>query len=310
MWDVHVHLVPPDVADAAQKGQFGLQRDGDWIAVDGDRVLAGGRITDLQAVERYARQHGLSLVLSVPPALLRHGQDPLWASFANDALISVKRALTCDVEVLAILPFRDGDASVREWNRVRNTCVGVTVGGSMGEFRLSDPRYESLWATLAEGRALALVHGGVHSDPRLSAYYLGNLVGYPYEDTVGAADLVFSALPLKYPGLQWCISHGGGAAPFLIGRWQRGYETRRPGIDSTQPSPKEVYRALWFDSAVHDMRALEFLLEGARDHVVLGTDYPFPMGTVWHLEENALPQGVLNTLQANSDHLMERLRKG
>ncbi|MCL5117007.1 MAG: amidohydrolase [Firmicutes bacterium] len=310
MWDVHVHLIPPDVVDAAERGHFGLRREGEWIVLDGERVPAEGRMIDFEGIDRYARQYGTSLILSVPPALLRKGRDPLWASFANDALASVKRSMTCEAEMLAILPFDDSEAAIREWDRVLPVCVGITVGGSIGARRLSNPRNARLWESIAARGGLALVHGGETHDSRLSDYYLANLVGYPYEDTVATADLVFSGLPLKHPSIQWCVSHGGGAAPFLLSRWQRGYETRRPGIDVTAPPPTAVYRELWFDSVVHDSRALQFLMEGAPDRVVFGTDYPFPMGTFWHLEENVLPEVMLKTLTANGDRLMECVRKG
>ncbi|MDE1886156.1 MAG: amidohydrolase family protein, partial [Xanthomonadaceae bacterium] len=44
-------------------------------------------------------------------------------------------------------------------------------------------------------------------------------------------------------------------------------------------NPRDYLGRLFFDSCVHDPLALRYLLDVAgADHVMLGTDYPFPLG--------------------------------
>lgn len=312
MWDIHVHTVPESLIDGARTSHYGLTLSGEWIMADGQRVLAGGRMTSIGRLEAYAEQHQLSLVLSLPPALVRDRYPGSgWAAFANDSLLALKRRLTVPSDVLGVLPWMDMAASIQEWDRIGDQCLGVTVGGSMAGRSLSDPRHDAVWQHMAAtGGGLVLVHGGEHTDPRLQRFYLSNLVGYPYEDTVAVADLVFSGLPVLYPQLQWCVSHGGGSAAFLLGRWQRGYDTQRPGIDTAKPSPREVFQYLWFDSVVHDLDALGFLMRQAPGRVVFGTDYPFPMGTEMHLESGVLPDELKAQLVENGQRLMKHIRKG
>jgi aminocarboxymuconate-semialdehyde decarboxylase len=55
--------------------------------------------------------------------------------------------------------------------------------------------------------------------------------------------------------------------------------------------PSELARRLYYDTVLHDPEAVGFLVEhmGA-DHVVMGTDYPFPMGDPTPVDTvNAIP---------------------
>ena len=55
----------------------------------------------------------------------------------------------------------------------------------------------------------------------------------------------------------------------------------RPDLVATDNArnPREYFGRIYFDSCVHDDAALRYLLEVAGvDTVMLGTDYPFPLG--------------------------------
>jgi len=44
-------------------------------------------------------------------------------------------------------------------------------------------------------------------------------------------------------------------------------------------NPREYFGKVYFDSCVHDPRALQYLIDTVGiDTVMLGTDYPFPLG--------------------------------
>ena len=77
-----------------------------------------------------------------------------------------------------------------------------------------------------------------------------------------------------------CFAHGGGSFPYSIGRIEHGFRMR-PDLVATDNSrnPREYFGRIYFDSCVHDDAALRYLLEVAGvDTVMLGTDYPFPLG--------------------------------
>jgi aminocarboxymuconate-semialdehyde decarboxylase len=114
----------------------------------------------------------------------------------------------------------------------------------------------------------------------LSRYFMDNAVGRPAESSVALAGLIFSGVFERFPGLRFCVVHGAGFIPYQIGRLDKAY-SRHPeqaGAKISRP-PGDYLRMLYADSVVHDPGALSFLVGvmGA-DRVMLGTDYPFPMG--------------------------------
>ena len=53
----------------------------------------------------------------------------------------------------------------------------------------------------------------------------------------------------------------------------------QPGDPCKYPDPLDGFRRLYFDTVLFDPRALRFLCDVAgADKVVLGSDYPFPIG--------------------------------
>jgi aminocarboxymuconate-semialdehyde decarboxylase len=80
--------------------------------------------------------------------------------------------------------------------------------------------------------------------------------------------------------LRLCFAHGGGSFPFWLGRldnaWHRRGELVRGG--STQPPSRYVDR-FFVDSVVLHPAALRLLVDVlGEDHVVVGSDYPYPLG--------------------------------
>ena len=62
--------------------------------------------------------------------------------------------------------------------------------------------------------------------------------------------------------------------PCALGRMRRNR-----AIHAEYPDPLDGFRRLYFDTVLFDPRALRFLCDVAgADKVVLGSDYPFPIG--------------------------------
>lgn len=91
---------------------------------------------------------------------------------------------------------------------------------------------------------------------------------------------------MKYPKLRVCFAHAGGSFPTLIGRIQHGYDCRPDlvAVDSAGLTPSYHLSSggnLWIDSLVHDPDLLEYLCKKiGSDRIVMGSDYPFPLGEV------------------------------
>jgi aminocarboxymuconate-semialdehyde decarboxylase len=131
---------------------------------------------------------------------------------------------------------------------------------------------------------------------RMKTYYLQNLIGIPLESTIAAAKLIFGGVLGRHPGLRIGFTHGGGFAPYQIGRWEHGWSVRpEPKINIDSAGPRHFFATLYFDSLTHDAIALEML--GKRmgwHHVMLGSDYPFDMAS-------ADPIGALEAVEMSDD---------
>ena len=81
------------------------------------------------------------------------------------------------------------------------------------------------------------------------------------------------------PGLILVLSHGGGAYPYLAGRFDimhRRMDRAAQG-DVAADTPSAYASRMAYDSIVHAPKALRFLIDVAGlDKVLLGTDYSFP----------------------------------
>lgn len=65
----------------------------------------------------------------------------------------------------------------------------------------------------------------------------------------------------------------------MLGRWQRGVDTHRPGGAREGVDLRAEARQLWADGLAHDPRVLDLAVEVfGSDHMLLGSDWPFPMG--------------------------------
>ena len=52
---------------------------------------------------------------------------------------------------------------------------------------------------------------------RVSKYFLPWLAGMPYETAIAIGSLLMSGVLEKFPDLNICFAHGGGAFPYTLG---------------------------------------------------------------------------------------------
>ncbi len=270
-WDVHTHLIPPTVLAAV--GSFGLSVDGDFLVVDGHERLPLLKLGDPAALLSWIDEQQLDgAVVSVPPALFRYDLGVEWASLINEGL---RELAGPRVRVLGQLPLHDPAAA--------GVASSLAAEGVFSGFALGTAGFAGLdevWQVLDALEAFTLIHPGHSPDQRLSAYYLSNLLGNPYETGLAAAELVFADVPGRFPGIKFCLCHGGGVTAALAGRWQRGIDTARPGISAPSLSVAAALQRFYVDDLVHDPAVLALLQStfGA-DRVLAGSDWPFPMGS-------------------------------
>ena len=112
-------------------------------------------------------------------------------------------------------------------------------------------------------------------------YWLPWLVGMPAEQSRAACCLVFGGVLERLPKLKICLAHGGGSFPYTIGRIEHGFNMRPDLVATDNPrNPREYLRpvVLRFLGARSARIALPDRHLSACRRVMLGTDYPFPLG--------------------------------
>ncbi len=184
---------------------------------------------------------------------------------------------------LATLAMQAPERAAEELRRAVRTLglAGAMIGSNVAGRNLDDPALEPVWAAAAEVDAFMLIHPvKVAGADRLRAYYLTNLIGNPLDTTIAAACLAFAGVLERYPSLKICLSHGGGFTPYQAGRFAHGWHVRGEPKASLAVSPEASLRRFYYDTILHAAPQLEFLIGWAGpSHVLLGSDYPFDMGT-------------------------------
>lgn len=226
--------------------------------------------------------------VSVPPQTFLYDQDPsLAATFAriqNEEIAKLTKQHPDRFLGLATLPMQAPDLAAAELRRAVRTLGlgGAMIGSNIEGRNLDDPALEPVWAAAAEVGAFMLVHPvKVAGADRLRSYYLTNLIGNPLDTTIAAASLVFGGVLERHPNIKICLSHGGGFTPYQAGRWAHGWDVRGEPKKSLAVSPEASLRRFYYDTILHARPQLESLVAWAgASHVLLGSDYPFDMGTL------------------------------
>jgi aminocarboxymuconate-semialdehyde decarboxylase len=156
----------------------------------------------------------------------------------------------------------------------------ATPGGERTTVELSDARLEPFWSRAEELGALVFLHPfGCSLDERLDRFYLANTVSQPAENAVALSHLIFSGVLDRHPGLKVLAAHGGGYLPTTLGRSDRAWRVRPEAHGCAEP-PSSYLKKMYFDSLVHSPSELRALVAAAGpEQVLLGSDYPFDMGS-------------------------------
>lgn len=310
--DLHTHLAPSfDAAPAraSEDGAAAIEREGGGspagsgggsagplpagiaatadgrLDVDGHVVGPAGLYEPDRLVAWLAELGLDAAAVSVPPPFFRQRLDAdgaaAWARAVNDGLLAAVGDRP-QLLPLAYLPLEHPEIALAEYERVRGErrWAGLCASAGGRSASLADEALAPLWRALHNDARLLLLHPGSSPDPRLEPFYLGNLLGNPVETAVAAAQLVFGDVLPRHPRMRVLLVHCGGCVASVAGRWERGVETSRPGLRPLTEPPRTALRRLHVDCLAHDPALVSLAVETfGEERLVLGSDWPFPMGT-------------------------------
>lgn len=201
------------------------------------------------------------------------------AAAQNDFFARIVTEHPSRFAALGAVPLQDPDLAVAELRRcmVRPGFLGVEIATRVCGAELDDERLDRFFAVAHELNALVLVHP---SDQDLLARTTDKGVGFgagmPIETALAGIALITGTALSRRPQVRLCLAHGAGVLPALIGRLDKGALIAGTSHDSAT-LPSRLAAGLWCDSLTYDHLALSAAVSlFGPDHVVFGTDYPFP----------------------------------
>lgn len=285
--DIHAHMVPMTLIQRALAGSipgvtveqhgaasFAFVLEGQQTRILPETLIDAGlrnawmeeQGIDVQVVGTWADLFGYEL-----PGHL--AED--WSRHLNETLLEAT-AHSPHYAAFASLPMQIPERSAELIPQLLSDgFVGVTIATRIGKVELDAPQLASFWQSLSDNEGTVFIHPGYESgESRTANYGMINAVGRPLDTTIATARILGAGIPERYPGARILLAHGGGAIPYILGRLGRNKELHPDVGDPTAGLAK-----LYFDSVVFDPAALCYLMKKASaDSVLLGSDYPFPIG--------------------------------
>ena len=294
--DVHWHHIPKAFADAVVSGRVPVagrvvtSEDGlSTVLLDnGFKQTLPASLTDPATILADMDAAGTDVVAaSIAPPMSHYDVDPelgLAVSRAiNDSFAELADDYDGRVLPLGNVPLQDVKSAIGELRRITDDYgfKGIQVGSNISGKNLGDESHFPFWEEVRERDLFVFSHGvSPLGAERLTENQLHNFVGLPIDTAVSVGSMVFNGVYERLPGLKICYSHGGGAFPCLLGRWDHGFRDRlSKQTETTIKMPTDYLVDMYADSLTHDAASLRFLVErlGA-SQVLLGSDHPFDMG--------------------------------
>lgn len=295
--DVHAHYVPLDILDtlAGRASDFGvsvveseagcqcLRFDyGVQIRPFFSKLVEplGERLSSMDStgIDRQV----LSIWTDIFGYALPAASGARWHRLLNDSLARLCAREPMRFSWLASGALPDAAGAARELERcVRGEgAVGGVVAANVAGVNLGELDLDAYWSTAEALGVPVFIHPAApEPTPRTRRYALNQIVQYTFDTTLCVGSLIGSGVMDRFPKLELILSHGGGALPWLIGRFDCMHERmdRAGQQDVARQQPSHYLTRLSYDTILHEPSALRYLIDrvGA-DRIVLGSDDSFP----------------------------------
>ena len=318
--DMHTHILPERLPNFAEKFGYGdfiylmKNQDGSANMMQGDKFFR--RIqsncwdpqTRIKDYEKFNTQVQVVCTIPVMFSYWAKAKDTkALAEYLNDDIAQLCKDYPQNYLGLGTLPMQDADEAIAELERCKEIgLVGVQIGSNINDKNLSEPEFFPIFEAAEElGMAIMVHPWNMMGMADMRKYWLPWLVGMPAETSRAACSMIFGGVLEKLPQLRVCFSHAGGSFLPTLGRIEHGYNCR-PDLVAihNNVNPRQYVGEFWVDSITHDPKLLEYILsmQGSK-RVMLGSDYPFPLGDLEigaFIEDMNLDKNVVGDIFANA----------
>lgn len=293
--DMHTHFLPekwPDLAERFGTPDWPWMRHteaGKAMLMVGDkdfRPVYDACWDGSRRVEEMDRD-GIDLqVISATPILFAYNRPATdaadCAQLFNDLSLEICEQGKGRLLSLCQVPLQNTDAACKVLSRaMQDGHIGVQIGSHVNELNFDDEGVITFLHHCAEEGAAVLVHPwDMMAKERTSNYMMAWTVSMPAETQLSIVSMILGGAFDQLPEhLRLCFAHGGGSFAFLLGRLDNAWRRRDIVRGKSKHVPSSYLRRFYVDSAVFDAAALRFLADVmGEDRVMLGSDYPFPLG--------------------------------
>jgi aminocarboxymuconate-semialdehyde decarboxylase len=317
--DSHTHILPKKMPNWSEKFGYGdfiyLQHHKKGFA----KMMRGNQFFreikencwDAEVrIEEYAQFHTQVQVVCTIPVMFSYWAKPLdclsLSEFLNDNIAKLVQKYPRHYIGLGTVPMQDTELAVKELERIKQIGLkGIQIGSNINDENLNEARFYPVFEACEKLGLAVLVHPwNMMGEKQMQRYWLPWLVGMPAETSRAICSMIFGGIFERLPELRVMFAHAGGSFLPTIGRIEHGFECRPDlvAIDNNV-NPRKYLGKFWVDSVTHDPLMLEYVIKlQGEDKVMLGSDYPFPLGDLEigkFIEEMNLPL----TVKENIFHL-------
>lgn len=293
--DIHAHYVPPELI----------------ARIRGNKATLGVEVIDGAATPALAFDYGFKVRPFFPklvetaaqriawldsekidtqfvatwPDIYGYGlpreQGLAWHRALNDTLAAWCAEHDKRFGFIASVPLPNAQDAADELDRaLRLGACGLMVSANVEGTNIGELPLDTLWAKAEERACPVIIHPVlVGPAPRAAKFGLTQSTQYTFDTTMGVGSLLFSGVLDRFPRLTVVLSHGGGAFPYLAGRFDimHARMDRQGQGDVAQQNPTAYASRFAYDSILHGAKQLRFLADLVGiDRIMLGTDYSFP----------------------------------
>lgn len=237
-------------------------------------------------IEEYATFNTQVQVVCTIPVMFSYWAKPLdclsLSQFLNDHIAKITTKYPKNYIGLGTVPMQDAELAVTELDRLKKIGIkGIQIGSNINDENLNEERFFPIFEACEKLSLAVLVHPwNMMGENKMQRYWLPWLVGMPAETSRAICSMIFGGIFEKLPNLRVMFAHAGGSFLPTIGRISHGFECRPDlvAIDNAI-DPRKYLKKFWVDSVTHDPLMLEYVLKmQGSNRVMLGSDYPFPLG--------------------------------